>query len=190
MNRIENDEQLITDLNTGDKRAFEAIFHRFYTPLCFFANRFVEDEEAARDIVQEIFMWLYEKKVTFDSLLGVKSYLYSGVHNKSINHLEKKRSQSRIREKIKAGLSEAMEEADEYLIETEVFEMIFSAIEELPSACRQIFKMSYIEGKGIRDIASQLNISEATVKTQRQRAKKYLRERLENFYPMLLSLFF
>ncbi len=77
-----------------------------------------------------------------------------------------------------------------YQIETEIFEEIFTAIEELPAECRRIFKMSYIDHLDIQKISQKLNIAESTIKTQRQRAKKFLRERLQNLYPLAVLLFF
>ena len=63
-------------------------------------------------------------------------------------------------------------------------------IEELPTECKRIFKMSYIEFLDIKTICERLNVAETTVKTQRQRAKKFLRERLKHLYPVLAFLFF
>ena len=88
---MEKDERDIIDrLNARDKRAFEYIFVQFYQSLCYFADKYVNDKEAAQDIVQEIFIWFYEKRNTFDSLLAVKSYLYGCVYNKAINYLKMK----------------------------------------------------------------------------------------------------
>lgn len=84
-------------------------------------------------------------------------------------------------------------EENEYFLrqtETEMFEEIFTAIEELPAECRRIFKMSYIEHLSIQEIAKQLDIAETTIKTQRARAKKYLQDRLKELFPLAILLFF
>ena len=183
------EKDLIDKLNAGEESAFESVFHLYYPTLCFFANKFIQDEESSRDIVQDVFVWCYEKKPPFETLIAVKSFLYSCVYNKSINHLEKSRTQARIREKIREISPEAEEKYEEYQIESEVFEEIFLAIEALPEACRKIFKMSYIDGMDIKSITRELQVMESTVKTQRQRAKKILRERLKHLYPLFVSLF-
>lgn len=77
-----------------------------------------------------------------------------------------------------------------FQVETDVFEEVFAAIEELPIECRRIFKMSYVEMLDIKTICAQLDVAESTVKTQRQRAKKYLRERLQHLYPVVIFMFF
>ena len=56
---------LIRRLNKGEERAFETVFHKYYASLCFFANKFLKDNEAAKDIVQDVFVLLYEKKYQF-----------------------------------------------------------------------------------------------------------------------------
>lgn len=186
-NKIE--EVLIEGVNASDKQAFEAVFHKYYATLCFFANKFVRDEEVARDIVQEVFIRFYEKKVNFPNLIALKSFLYGCVQNKALNYLEKMNNRTAIREKLEQNLY-AENEYFYHQAEAELFEEIFAAIEELPTECRRIFKMSYVDNMDIREIAEQLNISESTVKTQRQRAKSYLKKRLQNLYSLTFILFF
>lgn len=184
----QTEEELVKGINEGNEQAFEALFHRYYAALCFFTNKFVKDEEASRDIVQEVFIRFYEKKVDFPNLIALKSFLYSCVQNKALNYLEKINNRAALHKKI--DTTPYLE--NEYFlhqVETEIFEEIFAAIEELPAECRRIFKMSYLENMDIRQITIQLNLSEATVKTQRQRAKKYLRKRLKNLYSVVVILF-
>ena len=183
------DELLISGINTGDGKAFEILFHRYYASLCFFANKFLQDTEAAKDVVQEVFIRFYETEPHFVNLIALKSFLYECVQHKALNALEKRNTHMAIRQKL------VREEAvpDEYFrrqVEAEVFEAIFTAIEELPQECGRIFKLSYIENKDIHEIAEMLHISETTVKTQRQRAKNYLRKRLKNLYFLVVVLFF
>ncbi|MFR7808561.1 MAG: RNA polymerase sigma factor [Butyricimonas faecihominis] len=179
---------MIERLNARDKQAFEYVFIQFYNSLCYFADKYVCDK-TAQDIVQEVFIWFYEKRNSFDSLLAVKSYLYGSVYNKAINFLKTSRNQAIIREKMKTFLSEEDDSYEEIQIETEVFEEIFQAIEELPTECGRIFKMSYIEGKSIKSIMKTLNITESTIKTQRQRAKKILKDKLKHLYPLAIAIF-
>lgn len=182
-------ESLIRDIDSGDGQAFEALFHKFYASLCYFANKYLRDEDAARDVVQEVFIRLYEKSLNFPNLAALKSYLYECVQHKSLNYLEKKNTRAAIRQRL--NQEETTEhESLFHQIETEMFEEIFKAIEELPPECKRIFRMSYIDGMDIRQIAGQLNLSETTIKTQRQRAKKYLRKRLDSFcYLSAIALF-
>ena len=186
---IKNETLLLHRLKEGDEKVFELLFHRHYAALCFFADKFLRDEEAARDVVQEVFIRFYDKAYDFPNMLALKSFLYSAVHHKALNYLEKMNNRAAIREKLE--VTEYQEnEYFHHQVEAEIFEEIFSAIEQLPSECRRIFKMSYIDHLDIREITEQLGIAESTVKTQRQRAKKFLRERLQHLYPLVALLFF
>ena len=157
-------------LNVKQPEIFESVFHKYYASLCYFANKFVRDDEAARDIVQEVFLRFWESKGKFENQSALKSFLYNCVQNAALNYLEK----LQVR----------------FQVETDVFEEIFAAIDELPTECQRIFKMSYIEMLDIKTICEQLDVAESTVKTQRQRAKKYLRERLQHLYPVVVFMFF
>ena len=181
-------EILLRQLNEGEEVAFEYVFREYYASLCFFANKFLRDREAAKDVVQEVFLHFYEKKqYHFPNWIALKSFLYGCVQRKTLSYWEKMNNRARIQREME--LQEYQE--NEYFlhqVEAEMFEEIFAAIEKLPTECRRIFKMSYIDHLDIQEITEQLNISKATVKTQRQRAKKFLRERLQNLYPILAIL--
>ena len=180
---------LIARLNKGEERAFETIFHKYYASLCFFANNFLRDKEAAKDIVQDVFVLLYEKKYQFPNLNALKAFLYQCVHDKALNYIEKRR----IRSEIESQLDIPLYEENTYFLrqtETEMYEEIFRAIDELPTECRRIFKMSYIERLSIQEISQRLNIADTTIKTQRARAKKFLQERLKDLFSLAILLFF
>lgn len=153
------------------------------------SNKILKDEEAARDVVQEVFIRFYEKSYDFPNLIALKSFLYSCVQSKALNALEKQNTRTFLKQRLDTP---KYEEATyfRHQIEAEIFEEIFAAIEELPSECRRIFKMSYLEHMDIREITEKLQIAESTVKTQRQRAKQYLRKRLKNLYTLVIFLFF
>lgn len=115
--------------------------------------------------------------------------MYNCVQNAALNYLEK--LQVRAKANRRLGLKSPDEEdVFCFQVETDVFEEIFAAIDELPTECQRIFKMSYIEMLDIKTICEQLDVAESTVKTQRQRAKKYLRERLQHLYPVVVFMFF
>ena len=115
--------------------------------------------------------------------------MYSCVQNAALNYLEK--LQVRAKTNRRLGLKTPDEEdVFNFQVETDVFEEIFAAIDELPAECQRIFKMSYIEMLDIKTICERLDVAESTVKTQRQRAKIYLRERLQHLYPVVTLMFF
>lgn len=176
-------------LNLKQPEIFESVFHKFYAPLCYYANKFVRDEETAKDIVNEVFLRFWESKGKFENQWTLKAFLYNCVRNAAINYLEKMYVQKNKNRYLQWNLMDE-EEAFCFQVQTDIFEEIFIAIEELPEECKRIFKMSYIEMLDIKTICEQLNIAETTVKTQRSRAKKYLRNRLQHLFPIAVMMFF
>ena len=74
-------------------------------------------------------------------------------------------------------------------IESEIMDEIFRAIDQLPEECRKVFKLSYIDGMEVCKVAETLHISENTVKTQRLRARKFLKENLKDLFPVAAFIF-
>lgn len=181
-------EEQTGNRKTGEDKEYEEVFLAYYPHLCLFANRILSDFAEAEDIVQEVFVAFLEKKVLRDKAVAVKSYLYSSVYNACMNNLKRKKY---IGERMQEFPTETVSE-ENYLrerIESEVMEEIFATIELLPEDCKRVFKLSYVDGMEVSKVAATLGISENTVKTQRLRARKFLKERLKDVFPILFFLF-
>lgn len=166
------------------------IFDAYYYRLCFYAGRYLKDEEEAKDIVQEVFVTIWEKGLQFESEIALRSFLYSAVHNATVNQLTLKNIHEKHHEKILKQSAAA--ETNDYVngrIEEEVLWTIFSAIDNLPPECQKIFKLSYLDGYELQKVADELHISVHTVKSQRARAKKLLQEQLKDLFPVFIVLF-
>lgn len=166
------------------------IFERFYHPLCFYAKKYLKDDDDIQDTVQEIFVTLWEKKLSFPNEYALKAYLYSSVYHACLDRIKL----SDIHKKHQDYILTAQDETDSqnYLtdwIETEVLSELFQAIENLPPECCKVFKLSYLEGFSLEEVAQKLDISIHTVKSQRARAKKLLQENLKNLFPVLAYFF-
>jgi len=163
------------------------VFTSWYRSLCLFAFGYVRDDEVARDIVQEVFVRLMERKPSFESELHLKNFLYRTVKNDGLNYLRKQLPREHYLEYLRLRGEE--EEFDCRMIEAEIAGALRRAIELLPSECRKVFELCYFEGKDNETAAKTLNISIETVKVQKKRGKKILRKKLDGLYP-LLALFF
>lgn len=183
------DELVINSFNAGDKLAFETIFHTFYSPLCYFVGKIVHNSDSANDIVQEVFINIWGKNLKFENIIFLRAYLYKSAKNRAFNHLEQLNTRNELGKKIETIDSINEHDIFLYKVETDVFEQIFIAIEELPEECKRIFKMSYLENMNVKTIEEKLGITAATIMTQRQRAKKYLKDRLKGIDSSLLTLF-
>jgi RNA polymerase sigma-70 factor (ECF subfamily) len=180
-------KQNISSLITGTTESYEALFKHYYAPLVVYACKYVSDIDIAREIVQDFFVKLFEKRNSLSIDTSVKSYLYRSVYNCCINYINQRNLQDKHLRNIEFG-----RENDVYLeneINTiELQQKIYEVIESLPAKCRRIFKMNRLEGLKNEEIAKQLNLSKRTVETQISKALKILRIKLTDFMTIALFL--
>lgn len=163
---------------------FERLFKDFFPPLMAFARKILGDEDDARDVVHQVFINLWEKRKELDLSTSLKSYLFTAVHNRSLNV---------IRDRKKFSSAEVPEVAGEWDVSAQIESMelegkIREAIDSLPEKCREIFELSRFEGLKYGEIARQLDISIKTVENQMSKALKILREQLGKYLTLLLWL--
>ncbi|HJZ40781.1 MAG TPA: RNA polymerase sigma-70 factor [Bacteroidales bacterium] len=167
-------------LSNGSMGSFEALFKQYYSPLVVYASKYVPDIDVAREIVQDFFVKLYEKRNSVNIDTSLKSYLYRSVYNCCLNYINHRN----IREKHLKSIEFAREEDDSLENEINTLELqqrIYEVIETLPSRCRRIFKMNRLEGLKNEEIAVALNLSKRTVETQISKALKILRTKLDGY---------
>lgn len=165
-----------------DSSSFEELFKNYFTPLMFFARKILVDEDDAREVVHKVFITLWEKRENINLDTSLKSYLFTSVHNRSLNVL---------RDRKKFSDEELPEVAGDWDVSTQIESMeleekIQEAIQNLPDKCRQIFELNRFEGLKYREIAHKLNISVKTVENQMSKALKILREKLIQYMTLLL----
>lgn len=177
----------IRALANGDRQAFLSLYESFFPALCYFARNMVHSREEAEDIVQEVFYRLYDDPCHFNNISSLKSYLYGAVRNGCLNYA---REQKRRRTREEKFLEDMHDERIFFdnIIETELFRQMQQLLKELPPQCRNIFERT-LEGATSEQIAAALNISVETVKTQRKKAKRILRERYALLYKIFGILF-
>lgn len=182
---------LLQKLAAGEQSAFQFIFNQHYRALCYFAFTIVDNEQEAEDLVQETFSKLWDKRGDFKSATNIKAFLFIATKNACLNFL-KSRERLSVKEKDFSYLQEVqvtdeMSGFDPVLTETEIIQQLYEEIEQLPTQCRRIFKMSYLEGRKNEDIANTLEISYNTVRAQKLRALKLIRNSLikKNILPLL-----
>ena len=179
------EEQFLQRINTKQAEAFRELFSEFYNSLVLFAMGFVEQQDVAEDIVQEVFIAVWERDAQYPTYNAFRSFLYNSVKNAGLNHLKHKN----VEEKYLASLNleDEGDDIDLRMMEEELYRLLFKTIDELPDKCRNIFLL-HLEGKGNEEIALLLNLSILTVKTQKKRAMSYIRERLGRVYFVMMSL--
>jgi len=156
--------------------------------LCFFAQKYVKDFETSREIVQDAFLSLWEKRETIDMDRPVKSYLTMVIHNKCTNYLRDNRKFDQYILNIENLLEVPEFEGPDSMVENELNEKIDKAINELPEKCREVFMLNRYENLKYKEIAEQLQISVKTVETQMSKALQHMRIRLAEFISVFLAI--
>jgi RNA polymerase sigma-70 factor, ECF subfamily len=179
-----DDKALFKKITEGDVKAFETIFHAYYSNLCRFASGIISDDEMAEEIVQDFFVKLWEKKAQLSIDISVKNYLYRAVKNRCINFIKHNNIKSSL-QNIQIE-KQTQIQPDEHFLALELAKKIEESIHSLPEKRREIFRLSREEGLKYNEIAKKLNISLKTVEAQMGLAIKALREKLKNHISFLI----
>ena len=175
---------------------FENIYVVHYSRMKRFAQEYVIREEDAENIVQDVFLDLWEQNFLLLTHTNLFAYLFTTLKNRCIDFLRHKTIVQNTAQKLQDDYTKALqmkfqslEAFDEQLFsEPDIETVIQNAIESLPERCREIFVLNKIEGKKQKDIAQELNISINTVENQMAIAYKKLKEILKDYIPLLIFL--
>lgn len=172
-----------------DERTFESFFKQHFKSLVFYAQRYVKDLDSAKEIAQNAFISLWEKRESIDLSKPVKTYLTVTVHNRCLNHI---RDNKKFDTELLSNeyLIPASEYFEDNIENDETMNRIYSAIEELPEKCKEIFKLSRFDNMKYQQIAEALGISVKTVESQMSKALFHLRSRLADYLIIIFFLLF
>lgn len=167
-------ESLQLMLDKGNKKAFTDFYTQYFKRLLIESDKYVKDIYVAEEIVQDVFLKIWERSDDLTQIQSIKSYLYRSVINASINYVNRQRNLELHHQKIVDEFTE--DQADQLDEENELIVLLFDEIEKLPPKCREIFKMNRFERLKYREIALKLDVSERTVENHIANALKLLRE--------------
>lgn len=174
-------ELWVEKIREGDRNAFEKLFLKFYGPLCKFAWRFVRSSDISEELVQDVFLHIWESREVLDRNKNIKSYLYQVVRNKSLNHLKHQDIAEEYNRKIEWLNSTPITQIHNFDEESEFIRAAKRAIEDLPEGIRHIYKLSRKDGLTYREISEVLDIPLKTVESQMSKALGTLRQRLSKY---------
>ncbi|MFA8434645.1 MAG: RNA polymerase sigma-70 factor [Marinifilaceae bacterium] len=177
-------EAILEQLCDGSRKSFEAFFKGYYQDLFLWAHSILKDEVAAEDVVQEFFLDFWQKKRYQHIQTNLHSYIFRAVKNSCLNYLQR---ESKLLRDIEHLDREAFApKADPEVLDSN--QEIYSAINQLPEKCKEVFMLCCVHGHTYNEAAEDLGISLNTVRTQMTRAFKFLREKLRS--PYLFNLLF
>ena len=181
----DNDNIAVNELKNGNKKTFEWIFKAYYRALCFYAEGITGEKETAEDIVSDFFLKLWEDHERITITTSLQAYLYKGVHNSCLKHLEHLKVLRKYRDYAQYMLnnsalfqSQTDQQPLSLLISQETLAEIENAIDALPAQCKEVFLLARMDGLSYQEIAEKLGVSINTVRTQITRAMTKLRESL------------
>lgn len=170
-------------LQDGDGQAFRKLFDDYFYPLFSFAFKYVENEGEAEDVVSEVIYELWEKKLHFESILMLKSFLYRSVRNRCLNILKHREIEEKYREQ-----NDWKSESDFFLdqiLEEEVYLELRKTIESLPESIRKIYELVLL-GYDNQEISVMTGLSSDAIKARKKRGKQLLQEKLKHLVYLLV----
>ncbi|NGM60890.1 RNA polymerase sigma-70 factor [Sphingobacterium sp. SGG-5] len=186
-----DDFALLALLKAGDEKSFAEIYDRYWAVLYRHAYKLLKDEVVAQDIVQEVFVNLWDKIHHLDLQNSLSSYLYAAVRNKVLNVIQREKYQKRYVDSMIHFMKTSEALTDHKLRANMLQEKIEKEVAFLPAKMRHIFEMSRIQHLSHKEIAQELKLSDKTVKKQINNAIRILRFKLSSFLLLIIwiSLF-
>lgn len=176
---------------------FEQFYITWYSRAKYFAREYVHSESDAENIIQDVFLHLYERRDLMDAYTNLAAYLFTSIKNRCLDYLRKwvleQETAQGVQDEFEMELRMKYDSLEifntQFSDETDIGELLDNALQKLPERCRNIFIMNKLEGKKQKEIAEELNLSINTVESQMGIAYKKLREELKDCLPLFIFLF-
>jgi RNA polymerase sigma-70 factor (ECF subfamily) len=179
------DQQLLDLIRTGDRGAFTELYNRYWDKTYAVALHRLDDEHEAEEVVQEVFLSIWQRRATLQLTHTVATYLSVAVKYKVINHLAKQHRRQLQNDELTTTSPNVADSTADWLHEKELRQLLEKSISQLPEKCRIVFLLSRDENKTYAEIAAELNISQKTVEAHMSKALRELRETLGVSAPVL-----
>ena len=175
-------QELLELVSVGDQTAFRKLYAHFYKRLFHFALALVKIRESAEEIVEDVFVRIWQQRENLHAIKNLRVYLYTATKNSSLNFLSQKARQSITEpfDHIHVGLDDSAITPEQILITAEIHQKIQKAVEALPPRCKMIFKLVREDGLKYREISEILNISVNTIDAQMAIAVKRITLAIES----------
>jgi RNA polymerase sigma-70 factor (ECF subfamily) len=155
---------------------FSELFRKHEQKLYILALKLTKSDQSAKDIIQEVFLKLWDQRNQLSSILNIEAWLYRVTENKIIDFLRKASADVRLKEKIWNQLQQIVNESEQYLAVREYTQIIQKAIDQLPPQRKLIYQLNKEIGMNYREIANELRLSKHTVKNQLSTAIQSVRK--------------
>ncbi|MDY8137743.1 RNA polymerase sigma-70 factor [Aquimarina sp. 2201CG5-10] len=181
-NKQQIEKPLIDGLIDGNRNSYKILFDKYYSWLCNYIYKLSGDASLSEDLVQNVFLKLWEKKTSLRITTSLKSYLFRSCHNEFLMYLRQQKREYDALDELKwQSLFELYSEKEEDKTEADWIRLE-KAIEQLPKKCKEVFKLSRLEQKKHKEIAEILGISTKTVEVHISKALRFLKANISIFF--------
>lgn len=193
MNFTQNytDAELLEAVSNNDTKAFRELFDRYWPKVHVMAYARVRSREVTEEIVQDLFISLWEKRATL-SIQNLPAYLFQAVKFKALNYIESKLVHAKYWDYYKTFIPQK-EESTQLLVEYDnLMDAIEQGMAQLPEKSKKVFRLHRLEGWSVPEIARTLNLSEKAIEYHLTQSLKKLRVHLKNYiliFGIFLGLF-
>lgn len=190
------EKQILSDLRNSDRHAFQSLFRYYYPRLKAYAATMVDDS-VAEDLVQDLFLYVWEHREDLIMGASFQSYLFQGIYTRCIDHSRKHASFSPCDMAVyeeylteQAAFLQNDDEAWEELYAKDFYQQLYELLKEIPQQRREVFFLAYLDGKKTKEIADQLDMPVRTVESHLHLTLKFLKKHLskKDFFFMVSVL--
>ena len=175
------DTHLVEKIKFSDRNAYKELFLKFYEPLCQFTWTYTRSRHISEELVQDVFLTVWELRENLNPEQNIRSYLYQSVRNSALNHIKHKRLAEEYNRDIEWLEPLPAVQHHSYEGNSNLEQNVKQAINDLPDGARRIYSLSRNEGLTYREIATVLDISIKTVESQMSRALRKMRNALSEY---------
>lgn len=171
-----DEKELLLKLRSGDHLAFEKIYHLYKVRLTANALRLFKSTELAEELLQNLFLKIWEQRSAIDPSQSLNAYLYKIANNMAYDHFRKIGSDKKLYEKLVLATETSYNHIDKYILQKENQAEFNRAISLLPPQQQRVFTLCKLEEKSYKEVAQILNITTGTVNNHLTRANIFLRD--------------
>lgn len=182
------ENKLLAELIDGDKNAFTDLYFKYSGQIYSKMLRLTKCEETSKEILQELFLKIWEKRTQIDPTKPFNAYLFKIAQNLMYDHFRKVARDKILIENLVSSAAMYYHHSEESGVYEERLECINKAIEQLPAVRRQVFKLRKIEGKSYEEIASLMEISISTISDHMVKANRTIKKHLQIHGDVAVSL--
>lgn len=187
-NKPTNEVTLIQRFSQNDEKAFLVIFDLYFKNLCAFVEKYVQSRELSEDIVQEVFIKIWENRANLSEIQSFKSYLFTCAKNHTLNFLKKATRSELAMGELVNNYCLIRNQTEEKILDKEYLTCFNKILDSLPNRSREIFKLCREQKKSYEEVAQIMGISKNAVKNHMVYSMKQLKEVVKTELGISLSI--